>query len=76
MIEIEDTGPGIPPEKRQRVFDAFYRIEGNEETGSGLGLSIVRTLLNRLQGEILSGPAERSPTGLNVKVILYLSVSH
>ncbi|MGE9553690.1 ATP-binding protein [Erwinia amylovora] len=76
VIEIEDTGPGIPAEKRQRVFDAFYRIEGNQETGSGLGLSIVRTLLDRLQGEILLGPAERSPTGLNVKVILCLSVSH
>ncbi|MCX0501773.1 ATP-binding protein [Erwinia billingiae] len=71
LIEIEDSGPGIAAEKRQRVFDAFYRIEGSEETGSGLGLSIVRTLLDRMQGEILLGPAERSTTGLNVKVILY-----
>lgn len=71
VIEIEDNGPGIGAEKRQRVFDAFYRIEGSEETGSGLGLSIVRTLLDRMQGEILLGAATRSPTGLNVKVILY-----
>ncbi|WP_052130769.1 ATP-binding protein [Erwinia typographi] len=71
VVEIEDTGPGIAAEKRQRVFDAFYRIEGSGESGSGLGLSIVRTLLDRMQGEILLAAAGRSPSGLNVKIILY-----
>ncbi|EXU73609.1 sensor histidine kinase [Erwinia mallotivora] len=75
VIEIEDTGPGIPAEKRLRVFDPFYRIEGNEATGSGLGLSIVRTLLDRMQGEIILRPAKRAPTGLNVRVTLWLMAS-
>jgi two-component system, OmpR family, sensor histidine kinase TctE len=38
---VEDNGPGIPVEERQRVFERFYRILGNEADGSGLGLSIV-----------------------------------
>jgi len=41
ILQIEDSGPGIPPERRTRVFDRFYRIEGHTEQGCGLGLSIV-----------------------------------
>jgi len=40
-LRILDTGPGIPEERRKRVFDRFYRIEGSGENGCGLGLSIV-----------------------------------
>jgi signal transduction histidine kinase len=39
---IEDSGPGIPPEERERVFVRFYRIAGNSNDGCGVGLSIVR----------------------------------
>lgn len=42
VLEVEDTGPGIPPDQRNRVFERFYRIPGSEQQGSGLGLSIVR----------------------------------
>ena len=42
VLEIADTGPGIPVEDRQRVFDRFYRVEGSSAPGSGLGLSIVQ----------------------------------
>lgn len=41
FLQITDSGPGISPERRQRVFDRFYRIEGSAEQGCGLGLSIV-----------------------------------
>jgi two-component system sensor histidine kinase TctE len=41
-LEVQDTGPGIPPEERSRVFDRFYRILGQGAEGSGLGLAIVR----------------------------------
>ena len=41
ILRIADSGPGIPPERRERVFDRFYRIEGSAEQGCGLGLSIV-----------------------------------
>lgn len=44
-LTVIDNGIGIPPEERQRVFDRFYRPEGTEITGSGLGLSIVRNII-------------------------------
>jgi two-component system OmpR family sensor kinase len=43
-LGVADTGPGIPAEARERVFDRFYRGEGNAEPGSGLGLSIVKRI--------------------------------
>jgi two-component system OmpR family sensor kinase len=46
-LRIEDSGPGIPESERERVFDAFYRILGREQAGSGLGLSIVKTIADR-----------------------------
>ncbi|SAK71616.1 ATP-binding protein [Caballeronia ptereochthonis] len=50
LVEISDTGPGIPAEERERVFDRFYRAgEGatrapTDVAGSGLGLAIVRRI--------------------------------
>jgi two-component system OmpR family sensor kinase/two-component system sensor histidine kinase QseC len=43
-LVIEDSGPGIPESDRRRVFDRFYRGHANAQTGSGLGLSIVRNI--------------------------------
>jgi two-component system OmpR family sensor kinase len=45
---IEDSGAGIPEEERKRVFDPFYRVLGNDEIGSGLGLSIVQAIAMRV----------------------------
>lgn len=41
---VEDDGPGIPGEERERVFEAFYRSPGSTAGGSGLGLAIVREI--------------------------------
>ncbi len=41
VIQISDSGPGIPFELRERVTDRFYRVAGSGQQGSGLGLSIV-----------------------------------
>jgi two-component system sensor histidine kinase QseC len=41
-LSVTDQGPGIAPEERARVGERFYRVLGNEASGSGLGLSIVR----------------------------------
>ena len=45
--EFTDTGPGIPPELLERVFDRFYRVLGTGTQGSGLGLAIARTAAGR-----------------------------
>ncbi len=53
MIEVEDTGTGIPAEEQDRVFDRFYRGSGSLETeGFGLGLSIAKRMVNVMGGEI------------------------
>jgi signal transduction histidine kinase len=44
-IEVADTGPGVPPDRREAVFDRFFRLEGSRSTpGNGLGLSLVRAV--------------------------------
>jgi two-component system, OmpR family, sensor kinase len=58
VIDISDTGPGIPPEDRERVFDRFYRGRGMENSeGSGLGLAIVKSSVKRHGGTIMIGEA-------------------
>lgn len=44
FLEVEDNGIGIPEGERERVFERFYRVLGNEADGSGLGLPIVREI--------------------------------
>jgi two-component system, OmpR family, sensor histidine kinase QseC len=43
-LTVSDSGVGIPPEVRQRVFERFFRVVGNDASGSGLGLSIVQRI--------------------------------
>lgn len=40
-LRFADDGPGIPPALRERVFDRFFRLEGHQSPGCGLGLAIV-----------------------------------
>lgn len=47
VLKVKDTGPGIPVEDRERIFERFYRIPGNEAQGSGLGLAIVQQIAQR-----------------------------
>lgn len=58
-ISITDTGPGIPPEERQRVKERFVRLEKSRtEPGSGLGLALVDAIadLHRAHFELTDGP--------------------
>lgn len=69
IVQIEDTGPGIPAAERQRVFDPFYRLLGNDTMGSGLGLSIVRTIADRLGATVRLDDADaQHRKGLRVTV--------
>ncbi len=66
QLLVDDDGPGIPPEDRERVFDRFYRRHPGETTGSGLGLAIVRAIAERHGARIT---LEDSPLGgLRVRV--------
>ena len=67
VLEISDTGPGIPPEDRARVFDRFYRREATQEPGSGLGLAIVKNIADRHHASILLENHSPGP-GLRVAV--------
>lgn len=68
---VEDTGPGIPPAERARVLDRFYRVLGSGQTGSGLGLSIVQTIVQRMGATMTLLHADApAQTGLKVVVTL------
>ena len=47
VIGVEDTGPGIPAEEREKVLERFYRVPGTGGDGSGLGLAIVKEVAER-----------------------------
>jgi two-component system OmpR family sensor kinase len=69
ILEVEDTGPGIPPSERTRVFDRFYRGEGAAAGGSGLGLPIVQRIADKHGGSVELLDAA-SGHGLRVRVSL------
>jgi signal transduction histidine kinase/DNA-binding response OmpR family regulator len=53
-LEVRDSGPGIPPEEKKRIFEAFYRMTQNAKAaeGSGLGLAITQRLVELHGGEL------------------------
>lgn len=60
LVSISDTGPGIPPEERARVFERFYKLDKSRNRsieGSGLGLSIVKRIVDMHQGDIVADSA-------------------
>jgi len=52
FLAVSDSGPGIPQEERERVFDRFYRVPGSGEVGSGLGLAIVREIAEQHAAQV------------------------
>jgi two-component system OmpR family sensor kinase len=69
---VDDSGPGIPPAERGRVFDRFYRAQNHDAVGSGLGLFIVDAVARRHDATIF---LEDAPAlgGLRVRVRFPLS---
>lgn len=51
VVEVADTGIGIPEEKQQKIFERFYQVESEHE-GSGIGLSLVQRLVELHHGQI------------------------
>ncbi len=52
IMIVEDEGPGIAPEEREKIFDKFYRVPGTAAGGTGLGLSIVKSIVESHGGSI------------------------
>ena len=63
ILAVIDSGPGIPDEELERVFDAFYRLPNNTQVGSGLGLAIARSIADQFKAS-LSLSNRTSGTGL------------
>jgi two-component system sensor histidine kinase TctE len=55
LLQIEDNGPGIQPQDREKIFHRFYRLDGNT-AGSGLGLAIVRDIVRDHDATIAISP--------------------
>jgi two-component system OmpR family sensor kinase/two-component system sensor histidine kinase QseC len=69
VLQVDDSGPGIPPAERGRVFDRFYRRALGDEGGTGLGLAIVRGVAQRHGGSV---ELDDSPLG-GLRVTLRLA---
>lgn len=53
VVTIEDSGPGVPPAEREKVFQRFYRVpQRNNGPGTGLGLAIVKVIADLLKIEV------------------------
>ncbi len=75
LLRVEDSGPGIPAEQHQRVFERFYRLHGDQHNsgviGCGLGLTIVKHIANLHHAPIQLGTSVWGH-GLKVDVIFPL----
>ncbi|WP_408931772.1 ATP-binding protein [Corynebacterium sp. YSMAA1_1_D6] len=68
-LRVDDSGPGIAPEEREKVFERFYRsAEARSMPGSGLGLAIVKAVVERHSGDITI--KESADGGTRMEVIL------
>ena len=61
QVRVMDRGPGVPAKHRSRIFEKFHRVDSSltsRHPGSGLGLSIARTITRDLNGDLLYEPRE------------------
>jgi two-component system OmpR family sensor kinase/two-component system sensor histidine kinase QseC len=66
VLEVADSGTGIPPAERERAFDRFYRRASAPEGGSGLGLAIVKAIADRHGAQVRLGDAPEGGLGVRV----------
>lgn len=67
ILTIQDSGPGIEPQNKEKVFDQFYRIPGTNEEGCGIGLAIVKRVLDLHKAHIHLHSSQ-NPSGLTIDI--------
>lgn len=71
-LTVEDSGPGVPPDERERVFERFHRLDrSRHEPGDGLGLSLVRSITALHDGDVAIDESRLG--GARVAVALHMS---
>jgi two-component system phosphate regulon sensor histidine kinase PhoR len=71
LLAVEDSGPGIAPEERERVFERFYRVDkgrARETGGTGLGLAIVKHLVQGMGGQVGVGDSALGGAAFRVEL--------
>jgi len=70
LLAIEDRGPGVPEDERERIFEPFYRARGTRETGEGvgLGLALVRQIVEHHGGSVRCLPRDGGGTRFEVSL--------
>jgi len=74
VISVADSGPGVPEDSLQQIFDPFFRLDASrtrDTGGVGLGLAIVKTCVEACQGTVCA--RNRQPSGLQVDIVLGLA---
>lgn len=75
-VEVADTGPGVPADRRSAVFDRFVRLEGSRSTpGNGLGLSLVRAVAKLHDGTVWLEDTQPGAELPGLKVIIELPLA-
>lgn len=69
VVDVLDSGPGIPADQLARIFDRFYRVLGSAQSGSGLGLSIAQRIAE-IHGGSIHIQARENGVGLRVRTTL------
>jgi len=76
QVEVADSGPGVPAERREAVFDRFVRLEGSRSTpGNGLGLSLVRAVAKLHDGAVWLEDSKPGAEPPGLKVVLRIPLA-
>jgi signal transduction histidine kinase len=73
VVEVEDSGPGVPAESRERIFDRFYRarpagLSGARPAGAGLGLAIARWVARAHGGDLRLARSDDSGSVFRISI--------
>jgi two-component system sensor histidine kinase TctE len=76
VMQVEDSGPGIPAAERALVLQPFYRALGTNVDGSGLGLSIVNEIVKQHHGEIQIEPMQAGASMPGTRISLRFRIQN